>query len=99
MVESFRIGGRIVERHSVGLGWVLTPGTNIRAANSDCSLADYGGLMRLSGMEANLNYIHSTLRERIIEHVFGDALRRLWRDKGASMILNTDQNARHIGSA
>src|ERR1035437_2068100 len=30
--------------------------------------------------EASAHYIHSTLRERIIEHVFvGDALRRLWQ--------------------
>jgi hypothetical protein len=31
-------------------------------------------------MEASPHYIHSTLRERIVEHVFvGDALRRLWQ--------------------
>jgi hypothetical protein len=36
--------------------------------------------VRLSGMEANSHYIHSTLRERIVEHVFvGEALRRLWQ--------------------
>ena len=30
--------------------------------------------------EASANYIHSTLRERIVEHVFvGEALRRLWQ--------------------
>jgi hypothetical protein len=30
--------------------------------------------------EANAHYIHSTLRERVVEHVFvGDALRRLWQ--------------------
>jgi len=30
--------------------------------------------------DANSHYIHSTLRERIVEHVFiGDALRRLWQ--------------------
>lgn len=30
--------------------------------------------------EANPHYIHSTLRERIVEHVFvGDTLRRLWQ--------------------
>ena len=30
--------------------------------------------------EASAHYIHSTLRERIVEHVFvGDALRRLWQ--------------------
>jgi hypothetical protein len=31
-------------------------------------------------MEASSHYIHATLRERIVEHVFvGDALRRLWQ--------------------
>ncbi|HEY4405302.1 MAG TPA: hypothetical protein VGN55_11720 [Xanthobacteraceae bacterium] len=31
-------------------------------------------------MHATSNYIHSTLRERIVEHIFvGDALRRLWQ--------------------
>jgi hypothetical protein len=31
-------------------------------------------------MEPSPHYIHSTLRERIVEHVFvGDALRRLWQ--------------------
>ena len=31
-------------------------------------------------MDANSHYIHSILRERIVEHVFvGDALRRLWQ--------------------
>ena len=30
--------------------------------------------------EKTAHYLHSTLRERIIEHVFvGDALRRLWQ--------------------
>lgn len=31
-------------------------------------------------MDANSHFTHSTLRERIVEHVFvGDALRRLWQ--------------------
>jgi hypothetical protein len=30
--------------------------------------------------ETNANYVHSTLRERIVEHVFvGEVLRRLWQ--------------------
>ena len=31
-------------------------------------------------MSTQASYVHSTLRERIVEHVFvGDALRALWR--------------------
>lgn len=31
-------------------------------------------------MKASAHYVHATLRERIVEHVFvGDALRRLWQ--------------------
>jgi hypothetical protein len=32
--------------------------------------------------EGTSHYLHSTLRERIVEHVFvGDALRRLWQHR------------------